>query len=304
MPPPSISERIPVPRAIAFEFPDDLDPHWKPDDPEFCAMVNGASLAMPYLEPFLVRTMRETVESLPDSSLKAAGRAFNTQEQHHYRTHRRFNTLLKDRGYPELATIEADMDASYRALTRRSLRQRMAYTAGFESMTLGVTKWLVENRVRLFGGSDTRVASFILWHFVEETEHKLVAFDVYQAAFGGSLAGYAARVFGVFHGSFDVMWYSMRGYRAILKKDGLWASPRSRLRLFRHLMSFIGAVAPYLLRASLPLHNPRQEQDQPWVTAWISGHAGAPDGFIPLLDTRHPAMPVPFVSGATGATSS
>lgn len=294
----AVAERIPVPRSIPFEFPDDLDPHWKPDDPEFCAMVNGASLTMPYLEPFLVRTVRETIQTLDDPQLKEAGRAFNTQEQHHYRNHRRFNELVKAKGYPELASIEADLEASYRRLAQRSLRARMAYTAGFEAMTLGVTRWLVENRVKLFGGGDTRVVSFILWHFVEETEHKLVAYDLYKAAFGSGLVAYLARVLGVFHGSFDVMWYSMRGYRAILKKDGLWTNLRSRVRLAARLGSFVGAVAPYLLRALLPGHDPRQEKDQPWVTEWIAGYEREQPDTVPLLDTRHPSMPVPFAARA------
>ena len=290
----TVAERMPVPRSIPFEFPDDLDPHWKPGDPEFCAMVNGASLAMPYLEPFLVRTVREAIQQIDDPLVREAGRAFNTQEQHHYRTHRRFNELVKARGYMELAAIESDMEAAYQRLGRRSLRTRMAYAAGFEAMTLGVTQWLVGNRVRLFGGGDTRVASFILWHFVEETEHKLVAHDVYHAIFGGGLRAYLARVIGVFHGSLDVMWYSMRGYRAILKKDGLWWHLRSRLRLAARLGSFVAAVAPYLLRAMLPGHDPRREKDQRWVLDWIDGYSRSGGQDIPLLDTQDPVMPVPF----------
>lgn len=290
----AVAERVPIPRSIPFEFPDDLDPHWKPEDPEFCAMVNGASLAMPYLEPFLVRTMREAVQQLDDPRVREAGRAFNTQEQYHYRTHRRFNELVKARGYAELAAIEADMEAAYQRLARRPLRARMAYVAGFEAMTLGVTKWLVENRVRLFGGGDTRVVSFVLWHFVEETEHKLVAHDVYYASFGGGPRAYLARVAGVFHGSLDVMWYSMRGYRAILKKDGLWWNLRSRLRLAARLGSFIATVAPYLLRAALPGHDPRRERDPAWVLDWLDGYSHGDGQTIPLLDTRDPVMPVPF----------
>ena len=290
----TVSERIPVPRIIPFEFPDDLDPNWKPHDPEFCAMVNGASLVMPYLEPFLVRTVREAIQQLDDPHTREAGRAFNTQEQHHYRAHRRFNELVKARGYAELSAIESDMEAAYRRLERRSLRTRMAYAAGFEAMTLGVTRWLVENRVRLFGGSDTRVASFVLWHFVEETEHKLVAHDIYHAAFGGGPRAYLARLIGVLHGSLDVMWYSMRGYRTILKKDGRWWSLHSRLRLAARLGSFVAAVAPYLLRAMLPGHDPRHERDQPWVLDWIDGYSRSGGQAVPLLDTKDPMMPVPF----------
>lgn len=293
---------IPQPRKIPFEFPDDLNPIWKTHDPEFCAMVNGASITMPYLEPFLIKTVREATADLPEGDVKDAGRAFNTQEQYHFTAHRRFNELLKAKAYPELAEVEQALKQHYDKLKGQSLRKRMAYTAGFEAMTLGVTKWLVDQRVDLFGGADTRVASFILWHFVEESEHKCVAHDVYQANFAGSVSAYFARMFGVFHGSGAVAWYSMRGYKVILKKDGRWRSLRSRLRLARRLWGFARYVVPYVLRAALPGHNPRHEKELCWVQDWISGYSQCPEGEVPLLDTRHPDIPVPFVS-AQGVSS-
>ena len=146
------SKIVPLPRRIPFQFPDDVQPRWKAADPEFCAMVNGASLSMPYLEPFLIRSVREACAGIDDAFVQESARAFNQQEQQHFQTHRRFNELLKAKGYAELARIEQDMQAYYARLSRKSLRTRMAYTAGFEAMTLGVTRWLVENRVRLFGG--------------------------------------------------------------------------------------------------------------------------------------------------------
>ena len=288
------SKIVPLPRRIPFQFPDDVQPRWKASDPEFCAMVNGASLSMPYLEPFLIRTVREASAGIDDAFLQASASAFNQQEQQHFQTHRRFNELLKAKGYAELARIEQDMQAYYTRMARKSLRTRMAYTAGFEAMTLGVTRWLVENRVRLFGGGDTRVASFILWHFVEESEHKSVAHDIYGTAFGSGPGAYFARMLGVFHGSLSVMRFSMRGYKAILQKDGLWRSLRSRLRLAAHLGSFVRTVAPYLLRATLPGHHPRREPDPQWVQDWIAGYAANPRDTAPLLDTAHPLMPVPF----------
>ena len=296
---------LPIPRRIDFVFPDDIQPIWKADDPEFCAMVNGASLTMPYLEPFLIKTVREAAQAIDDPRVGEEAKAFNTQEQFHYRAHRRFNELIKAKGFPELAGLEARMEAAYARLSTRSLRRRMAYTAGFEAMTMGVTRWLINNRVKLFGGSDTRVASFILWHFVEEAEHKCVAYDVYQARFGGSLGGYLARAVGVFHGALDVMFNSMRGYKIILKKAGLWRQLRSRLRLARRLGSFVWTVAPYLFRAALPGHTPRREREPQWVFDWIAHYQNAPEGYVPLLDTDSPTMPVPFPSerATTGAAA-
>lgn len=281
-------------RRIPFEFPDDIATDWIPRDPVLSAMLNGASLTMPYLEPYLIRTMREAAEHIDDPVLREDAKGFMMQEGQHFRAHRRFNDLLKSKGYPELAEVEARMEASYARLSKRSLRTRTAYSAGFESMTMGVTRWLIEDRIRLFAQADARVVSMVLWHMVEETEHKRVAFDVYQALFGGSLRGYLARMVGVFHGSLDVMRYSMQGYRTILRKNGRWYQLRSRIGLARRLWWFVRHVGPYLLRAALPGHDPRHERDPDWVIAWIRGYAHVDGQGVPLLDTHHPEIPVPF----------
>jgi len=280
-----------VTRTIPFDFPDDLEPVWNPELPEWSHMVNGASLAMPYLEPYLIATLREATQQINDPDVLEEARGFIAQEAQHFKTHRRYNEVLKSNGYPELASIEEEMKASYAKLkAKRSLTFRLAYASGFETMTVGVTHWLVNERVALFGGSDTRVASFILWHFVEESEHKRVAFDVYRATGGPEWQ----RVLGIFAGSLHVFWLSRKACVAMLKADGLWRKPRSRLRLWRKTAAFFAATVPGALRSALPSHDPRNEPDPAWVREWIAGYAAADPDVVPLLDTDHSAMPVPF----------
>jgi predicted metal-dependent hydrolase len=282
-----------VPRRLAFEFPEDLQPHWIPGEPELSQMVNGASLTMPYLEPFLIRSIREVLPRIADPRLRADAEAFIAQEGQHFRAHRRYNDLLKQQGYAELAHIEADMEASYARLSKQSLARRLAYTAGFESMTLGLTHWLIGQRRQLFAGADPRVTSFVLWHMVEEAEHKTVAFDVYQAVQGG----YFIRALGVLHGSFDVMRFSMRGYQALLRRDGLWRKPRSRLRLAFQLAQFLRHTMPSVLHSLLPWHNPRATREHEWALEWMRRYTAAPAGQPPaLIDTSDPAMPVPYAA--------
>ena len=172
-------------RPGAFEFAADTPAHWIPRQPEFAQMVNGASFVMPHLEPFLVATLGEAMQQIDDPEIRREARDFCLQETQHYRTHRRFNDRLLAQGYDRLAEVEAEMAAAYRRLAKRPLGERLAYSAGFEAMTLGVTRWLVSNRTELFAGADRSAVSFILWHMVEETEHKLVAHDVYQAVTPG-----------------------------------------------------------------------------------------------------------------------
>lgn len=278
---------VPEVRRMPYEFPDDIEPIWNPHQPEWSHMINGASLTMPYLEPYLIATLREAEEHIDDPQLSAEIGAFVGQEAQHFRTHRRYNELLKAKGYPELANVEQAMKESYTKLGQRSLAFRLGYAAGFESMTLGVTRWLIEDRIDLFANSDSRVASFSLWHMVEEVEHKRVAFDAYQAAVGR----YGHRALGVLTGSAHVFWWARKGAIAMLKTDGRWRSLQSRIRLWRRTADFFRAVVPGAIRAALPGHDPRDVSDPVWVSEWI-------ERFDPdhpaLLDTSHPDIPVPF----------
>ena len=278
-------------RPFAFDFPDDINPIWAPGKPVRSMLFNGLSLTMPYLEPFLVKTMREAMQHIEEPALLEDMRNFNGQEAKHYQCHRRLNELLKKNGYPELAVVEQQLDRSYKRLSQRSLRSRLAYSAGFECMTHGFTNWLIEKRHALFAGTDRHVASFWLMHMVEETEHKTVAFDAYMAYSGK----YWPRVFGVFHGSFHVVGFGIIGMLKALRKDKLLTKPASLIELCRELGSLIWNVGPFMLRALLPEHNPRNEKDPQWMLDWVAGHARlSVDEPLPLVDTNDPNMPVPF----------
>ena len=278
-------------RPFAFEFPDDLDPRWIPGHVVRSHMFNGFSLTMPYLEPMLVKTMREASASLQIPELQEDIRQFNGQEANHYKCHRRLNELLKANGYPELAKVEDRLERSYKELGGKSLRTKLAYSAGFETMTNGFTNWFITKRRKLFAQANPHISSFWLMHMVEETEHKTVAFDAYMAYSGK----YFPRLIGVFHGSFHVLGYGLAGMLQALKKDGLLKQPRTIAEIVREISSLIWNVSPYLFRAMLPWHNPRGEADPQWMQDWIAGHATLPEGAtIPLVDTDSFDMPVPF----------
>jgi hypothetical protein len=75
---------------------------------------------------------------------------------------------LKSNGYPELADVEARLGRSYEKLSTKSLRTRLAYSAGFECMTNGITTWFINKRTQLFAHASPVVSSFWLMHMIEE----------------------------------------------------------------------------------------------------------------------------------------
>ena len=287
-------EKIVV-REFNFDFPNDLDPIWNRDHVVRSHLFNGLSLTMPYLEPFLVKTMREAMLQVDEPKLLDDMRQFNGQEASHYKCHRRLNEILKTNGYPELALVEGRLAKSYEKLGKTSLRTKLAYSAGFECMTNGFTNWLITKRRRLFAHANPHIASFWLMHMVEETEHKTVAFDAYMTYSGA----YWPRAIGVFHGSFHVVGYGFVGMYTALKKDGRIRKLSTILELAQETASLLRHVGPFLLRALLPNHNPRGEADPQWMQDWVEGHSRlAPGSEMPLIDTNSFDMPVPFTHTA------
>lgn len=277
-------------RKIPFAYVDSIEPVWNPKKPEWSHMVNGASLTMPYLEPFLIKTMLEAVKQVDDDGLKADVRGFIGQEGQHYMNHQRYNDTLKRKGYEDLSEVEAELTEDYKRLQGKSLRWRLAYTAGFETMTMGITEWLIGARKDLFMDSDPVVASLILWHMVEETEHKTVAFELYQELFGD----YFARIGGLFYATYHVSKFSRRTYMRMMQRDGTWGSLKCRLRLWAMVAQFGWNIAPALLRSLLPGHHPNDVTDPAWVTEWADAYSGLSGDDMPLLDTRDPEVPARF----------
>ena len=278
-------------RPFNFDFPDDLDPIWAPDNPVRSHMFNGLSLTMPYLEPYLIKSTQQAMAFIDVPELLEDMRGFNGQEARHYQCHRRLNEILKANGYPELADVERRMDASFKRLSNMSLRTQLAYNAGFETMTNGFTHWLINKRRHLFRGGSPHIASFWIMHMVEETEHKTVAFDAYMAYSGQ----YLPRAIGVFHGSFHLVGWGLIGMWTALRKDKTLHKPANIVTFVREISGLIFNVGPYLLRALLPWHDPRCEDDPQWMKDWVQGHARMKPGSpLPLLDTNSADMPVPF----------
>lgn len=252
-------------RGVEFAYSPGMGGQWNRGRPEFSHIVNAGSLAMPYLEPYLIKTMRAARPLIRDPALQADLDRYIRQEATHYKQHRVFNDQLKARGYRAIEGIEARLASEYAELeSMRSLEFNLAYAEGFESMALAVGRMLIEDREYLFGDSESGVASLVLWHFVEEIEHKNVAFDVFEHLNGN----YFRRVHGLLYAMTHIFLLTRGNYQALLKEDGLWRKLRSRMALLLIIGRIFRKLTPKLLRILVPGYNPRQVGDPGWALSW------------------------------------
>ncbi len=279
-------------RRVRFRFPDGLRGIWNPKRPEFSHLVNAGSLAMPYLEPYLIETMRQALARTDDPSLISEIDLYIGQEATHFRQHQQFNKRLAEMGYKSVPRLESVLKADYRAFARqKSFAFNLAYAEGFEAMALAIGHMLIDDRAHLFGDGDAAVASLILWHFVEEIEHKCATYDVFKALDGR----YRWRIWGLIAATAHIMTRTRQGYRALMIEDGMWRDWRSRLALYALLLRIFVQLAPRFLRILMPGYDPRQVADPAWARSWWARYGETGPEFA-MLDMRHIAGTEPVAS--------
>jgi len=173
-----------------IRFPFDALPPLDGSDEELGSLlpVLGLSLTMPYLEPYLIRTMNAALREITDTALAEDVRRFAQQEGHHYRNHAVFNATLRarfdDATAARLQAIEAELEHDYQRFTRdRSLRFNVAYAEGFEAMTCAGALAAAAHGA-FDPGSGVPGDELWSWHMAEEIEHRTVAFGVFEHLVG------------------------------------------------------------------------------------------------------------------------
>jgi len=136
-------------------------------------------------EEFFVRSVRHFRDEITDPVLKQQVAGFIGQEAVHGREHRALNNRLADLGYPT-KQIERLTDRGLRFRERvMTPLANLASTAALEHFTATLAEVILSSeRARELIGAQP-IVDVLVWHALEESEHKAVAFDVYRAV-GGS----------------------------------------------------------------------------------------------------------------------
>ena len=152
-------------------------------DPIHSHLLALGSAVFPEGEDFFVRSVRAQRDKVTDPELARQVKAFIGQEALHGREHRNLNTDLAALGYP-IRRLDRRTRVGFKLVERfASPKVRLAITAALEHYTATLAEVLMAN-VDTLDFRDERIRDVFLWHAVEETEHKTVAFDLYRAVFG------------------------------------------------------------------------------------------------------------------------
>ena len=178
--------KIPTRRISFEESLQTLPKHFAGDENLIaCHLIASLSSVFPDGEDYFVRSVRHFRDQITDPALKKQVAGFIGQEAIHGREHRVLNDKLSKLGYP---TKQAEKLTKWGLALRTKLatpKANLAATAALEHFTATLAEIvLTEPDIQRQLGHD-EVRNLFMWHALEESEHKAVAFDVYKAV-GGS----------------------------------------------------------------------------------------------------------------------
>ena len=138
-------------------------------------------------ENYFVRSVAAVQDRITDDELASDVEGFIGQESMHGREHRAFNAHLERMGYPT-AVVERYTDRGYRIFERiSSPRLHLAVTAAVEHYTATLAELVLgDHQAREVFDNETAQRLFV-WHSLEESEHKAVAFDTLRHVGGSEL---------------------------------------------------------------------------------------------------------------------
>ncbi|ABS63545.1 metal-dependent hydrolase-like protein [Parvibaculum lavamentivorans DS-1] len=248
--------------------------HWYNGDPVITAYFNALSAMFPDGERFFCDTVRKQKHKIGDPKLQDEIREFLGQEAIHSREHQLYNDRIAELGYP-MRKIEA-RSARMLALAKKVLppRAQLGQTVALEHFTAILADQLLTDREIFRDQATPEEYELWMWHAVEETEHKAVAFDVLKAV-SSKPAFYLNRVRALLMTTLFFNANLFMHIRDLLKTDGLHWSPRAWGRLFAYLW-----VRPGSLRKAIPAYldwfrpgfHPWDHDNRDLVAAWKQEH--------------------------------
>jgi predicted metal-dependent hydrolase len=225
-----------VRRDLHFDMQDgDIPRYWLNGDAHQTRYFDALSLMFPDGERFFIDSVRAfRSEVADDASLNAAVGGFIGQEAMHSREHLLYNERLERQGVGAFALMDIVREVQDRRARTLSPIGQLALTICLEHFTAMLADQLLRHP-SLMQKADARMAAIWRWHALEETEHKAVAFDVYQRVGGTAVKRWHRRcramfwITGLFtYRTWQFMWRLSKG-------DGTRKDLRGWLRLLGFL---------------------------------------------------------------------
>lgn len=166
------------PRRMAFDTQPPARKYTFRDNSLVSTFFYALSALFPDGERFFIHSVRHYREQIPDPELQQQIKGFIGQEAHHGVSHEQLNRAIESLGFP-MSKITGAMLKRIEFLKTLSHSRQLALTVAMEHFTASLAEFLLKNP-DILDDVDPTIRQMLIWHAVEEIEHKAVAFDVYR----------------------------------------------------------------------------------------------------------------------------
>lgn len=238
---------VPIRRDLKFQLPAEEIHHWHyAAGPVFTTFLNTFSIVLPIGERFFIDSVRFFRDEVKDPELKEAVRAFIGQEAMHGREHEEYNRALyaKSKMAPKFERLVSRILTFIRDKLPHSMS--LNATIALEHFTALLADGVLSDE-RVAAGSNEQFSALWRWHALEETEHKAVAFDVWETVMGRGFKAYLLRSFGLVAATL-IFWFLVTpAFLLILFESGNFFNGRGWRLFFRYTFGKIGLLRKQLL---------------------------------------------------------
>ena len=172
-----------VPRRPRWDFADLKERFFFGGNGLKSAFVVALSASFPPGEKEFIQSVRLFMDRVSDPKLSADVQEFAAQEGQHSLQHKRMNEAFDRLGYQATSVSERFEEMEQEWAEQSSAEDRLAATVVMEHITAVMAHFAL-TRPEEFAPLPQSVRELLLWHAIEEIEHKSVAFDVYEACVG------------------------------------------------------------------------------------------------------------------------
>lgn len=243
------------------------------NDPATSHFFHTLSLLFPEGELFFIESVRNFRDCVTDPVLQKQMKAFTAQEVLHTKAHVDYNKRLSRAGV-DIERLDRWLGVAFRLMKKRlPKKDQLALTCMAEHFTATLAEEVLRNE-----GIQEKIhpsqRSMWLWHAIEETEHKAVAFDVFRTIGGGDVRRLA--VIPVAAVAFAPVGLGVMVY--VMGSDGQLLNFKSWRRLGRNLFNkrtgLLRRTAVRLLEYGRPGFHPWHHDSYELVAGWKAQFAG------------------------------
>lgn len=171
---------IPI-RHMKFDFePQKLDPKFFMDAELASAYFASLSIFLTYGEDLVIDTARYHRDFIQDPLLKQRVTSLIGQEAIHSKMHEEMNDAYMEIDLPvKFFRFLASKVFDY-GFNRLPQPMKLSLMAGIEHFTAVLAEYMMNHEEIFFRSHDEKQRAIWMWHMLEESEHKDIAFDVFQ----------------------------------------------------------------------------------------------------------------------------